>query len=155
MKNTFQSWLGLFALFLSSSGAATNSTSCTPFPLTVAEFSSSFQQPVPPLVQTEYKTSWVQHKWNVNLSHIAARFLSSPTAKKDCLVSNILYEFSPSIASPPTIFSGYVNPGFPLPNEDILVGSNAVFAGFVKRNKNGIVASVSSCLELTRARAKQ
>jgi hypothetical protein len=60
------------------------------------------------------------------------------------LVSNILYTFSPSIASPPTIFEGYVNPNFPLFTVDILSSNSAVFTGLVKRDKNGVVASVSN-----------
>jgi hypothetical protein len=27
------------------------------------EFSSGFEQPEPPLVKTEFKTSFIQHKW--------------------------------------------------------------------------------------------
>lgn len=56
------------------------------------EFSSSFQQPEPPLVKTEFQTSFIQHKWytirsyhlhgfsltnsrNNNLSHITSGYI--------------------------------------------------------------------------------
>ncbi len=102
------------------------------------------------------------------MSHIAAGFLyNSPTAGKvrvdesydmniassifdytnisaDGLVSNILYTFTPTIASPPSIFSDYVNPAFPIFTQDILVNNSAVFTGLTHRDKNGQVTSVSS-----------
>jgi hypothetical protein len=53
-----------------------------------------------------------------------------------------MYSFTPSIASSPTVFNDYVNPGFPLLTEDILVQNSAVFTGLVRRDMNGVVASV-------------
>jgi hypothetical protein len=109
---------------------------------------------------------------NVNISNIGAGFLyNSPTAMKvradvtfglnigtsifdytnisaDGLVSNILYTFSPSLASSPNIFSEYVNPGFPLFTQDILQVNGAVFTGLVESPKNGQVASVSTTLSV-------
>ena len=102
------------------------------------------------------------------MSHIGAGFLyNSPTAGKvrvdesydmniassifdytntsaNGLVSNILYSFTPSIASPPSIFSDYVNPNFPLFTPGILEVNGAVFTGLTHRAKNGQVASVST-----------
>jgi len=62
------------------------------------------------------------------------------------LVSNILYTFSPTIASPPSIFNDYVNPAFPIFTQDILANNSAVFTGLTHRAKNGQVASVSHSL---------
>ncbi|PMD49643.1 uncharacterized protein K444DRAFT_712649, partial [Hyaloscypha bicolor E] len=111
--------------------------------------------------------SFLQHKWNLNLSHITAGYIySSPRALKvradeayalnlassifdynnissSGLVSNIMYSFTPSIASSPTVFNDYVNPSFPLFTEDILVQNSAVFTGLVRRDMNGVVASWS------------
>jgi hypothetical protein len=108
---------------------------------------------------------------NVNVSHIAAGFLyNSPTAGKvrvdesydtsiassifdytntsaNGLVSNILYTFTPSIAFPPSVFSDYINPGFPIFTQDILQANGAIFTGLTHRAKNGRAASVS-CLRV-------
>lgn len=36
---------------------------CTSFSDSLVEFSSSFQQPSPPLVQNEFRAQFFQHKW--------------------------------------------------------------------------------------------
>ncbi|KAF8849594.1 hypothetical protein BDZ45DRAFT_772282 [Acephala macrosclerotiorum] len=147
--------------------AAKHTDSCPGFPPNTIEFSSSFQQPTPPSVSNEFKASWIQHKWNVNVSHITGGFLyNSPTAGKvrvdqsydmnigssifdytnislNGLVSNIMYLFTPSIASPPSILSDYVNSNFPLFTQDILQTRGAVFAGLTRRDKSGEAASWS------------
>lgn len=38
---------------------------CAPFPSSMIEYSSGFKQPKPPLVQPEFTTNFVQHKWSV------------------------------------------------------------------------------------------
>lgn len=104
---------------------------------------------------------------NINISHISAGFLyNSPAAKKvrvdeaynmniasslfdynnlssDGFASNTLYDLTSSILSKPEVFSAYVNSGFPLFTEDILLSNNAVFTGLVDRPLHGTVASVS------------
>lgn len=44
---------------------ATKTPKCTPFPSSMIEYSSGFKQPKPPLVQPEFTTNFVQHKWSV------------------------------------------------------------------------------------------
>lgn len=186
MRSVLQHLLGLLAVPSPSSMIAAAQPSCSPFPSTIIDFSSTFQQPNPPLISAEFKSSWRQHKWslqtpfspeylqlltdtrNVNISHITSGFLyNSPTLKKvrvdeaydttiasslfnynnissDGLVSNIMYSFSPSIASKPTFFSDFVNPNFPLFAEDMLVSNEAVYTGLIERANSGIVASVNS-----------
>ena len=104
---------------------------------------------------------------NVNLSHISAGVLyNSPTANKvradesydmniasslfdynnlssDGLVSNTVYDFTPSILSKPIIFNGYVDSNYPLFTQDILQSNSGVFTGVVDRPMNGKVYSVS------------
>lgn len=36
---------------------------CTPFPSSMDIFTSGFEEPVPPLVKSNYNTSFLQHKW--------------------------------------------------------------------------------------------
>lgn len=53
-----------YLCFLSvASAVATTKPACPPFPPTLVEYSSAFQQPKPPLVKPEFKTGFVQHKW--------------------------------------------------------------------------------------------
>jgi hypothetical protein len=47
-------------------GEQSKSKACPGFPTNIDVFSSSFQQPPPPLVNQEFKASWVQHKWLVS-----------------------------------------------------------------------------------------
>lgn len=46
-------------------------------------------------------------------------------------VANTLWTLSPSIASTPEAFVGYVQPAFPLIPSDFLVAASAVYAGVV------------------------
>ncbi|KAH8804372.1 hypothetical protein F5884DRAFT_753980 [Xylogone sp. PMI_703] len=53
---------------------------CTPFPPSMIEYSAQFQEPQPPLIQSEFETSFIQHKWNQNLSHITSGYIyNSPS----------------------------------------------------------------------------
>lgn len=102
----------------------------------------------------------------MNVTHIAAGFLyNSPAAQKvrvdeayDSVlasslfdytnvtaagVANTLYSWSPSIASTPGIFHGYVDPSFPIFVSDQLSASNSVFSGLTDTAMNGKVATWS------------
>ncbi|KAJ5392471.1 hypothetical protein N7509_007961 [Penicillium cosmopolitanum] len=55
-------------------------SNCSPFPSSVVEFSSGFEQPEPPSIKAEYGTNFIQHKWNQNLSHITTGYIrNSPS----------------------------------------------------------------------------
>ncbi|KAJ5450814.1 uncharacterized protein N7458_003731 [Penicillium daleae] len=121
------------------------------------EFSGSFQQPQPPLVKPEFKTSFIQHKWNNNLSHIMSGYIYfSPSQNlvradeaydgalassifdyskttKDGLVFNNLTSYEVGVAQP-NVWTGYVMSNYPLFTEDFLIQGAAVFGGLVKRN---------------------
>jgi len=60
------------------------------------------------------------------------------------LVWNTLYTIQPSVSAAPKIWTGFVKPAWALFEEDVLVKSNAVFAGVVDDKWLGVVASVSS-----------
>ena len=81
--------------------------------------------------------------------NIASSLFDYTNISSDGLVSNTLYTLSPSVLSKPEVFSDYVNPGFPLFTEDILISNNAAFTGLVdrSRNGNGVVASVGNVLD--------
>ncbi|KGO75675.1 hypothetical protein PITC_030270 [Penicillium italicum] len=129
------------------------------------EFSSEFKQPAPPLIKAEYKTNFLQHKWNQNLSHITTGFINNAPSQnfvradeafdgslassffnyanstEDGLVDNTLTTFSHD-SNEPTVWRGFVNSNFPLFPEDILIKNGAVFAGLVRRQFNdGLVAA--------------
>lgn len=63
-------------------------------------------------------------------------------------VSNIMWTLSPAVASEPEFFSGYVVPAFPIIPSDLLVASNAVYAGVVQDPYVGKMTAVSysSCV---------
>lgn len=64
-------------------------------------------------------------------------------------VSNIMWTLTPAVASEPEFFSGYVVPAFPIIPSDLLVASNAVYAGVVRDPYVGEMTAVSysSCLQ--------
>ncbi|CAG7926613.1 unnamed protein product [Penicillium olsonii] len=133
--------------------------SCPPFPSSMIEFSSGFEQPEAPLINAEFQTSFIQHKWNQNLSHITNGFIVNSPAQnlvrvdeaydgtlasslfnyanstKEGLVENTLTTFSHK-SNKPTVWKGFVNSNFPLFPEDILVQNGAVFGGLVRRQFN-------------------
>ncbi|KAL2785627.1 hypothetical protein BJX66DRAFT_53578 [Aspergillus keveii] len=136
------------------------------FPSSVIEFSGNFQQPQPPLLKTEFQTSFIQHKWNANLSHIQTGYIYfSPSQNlvrvdeaykgdlatsifdytnttADGLVDNTLTSFGKYPAQQPTVWRGYVQSNYPLFTEDILTAGDAVFGGLVRRTHvEGLVAS--------------
>ncbi|KAL3490351.1 hypothetical protein BJX62DRAFT_252015 [Aspergillus germanicus] len=147
--------------------AKQNSTEfCHAFPSSVIEFSGTFQQPQPPLLKTEFQTSFIQHKWNANLSHIQTGYIYfSPSqvlvrvdeaykgdlansifdyanTTADGLVDNTLTSFGNYPAQQPTVWRGYVQSNYPLFTEDILIAGNAVFGGLVRKtHMEGLVAS--------------
>ncbi|KAH8896732.1 hypothetical protein GQ53DRAFT_818998 [Thozetella sp. PMI_491] len=130
----------------------------SPFPPTMIEFSSQFQQPLPPVVKTEFNASFIQHKWNQHLSHITAGYLyHSPTRKEirvdqaysgtlgssmfnfnnvteGGLVDNTLISFTDTCCTSPQIWRGYVNSDFPLIMPDVLINAEAVFVGLARRD---------------------
>ncbi|MCJ1360161.1 MAG: hypothetical protein MMC33_010164 [Icmadophila ericetorum] len=130
------------------------------------KFSSSFAEPTPPLLVSEFSASWNQHKWDENVSHIASGFLYNSAANKkvrvdeaynstlasslfdftkvtsDGLVLNDLFTIAPSIASKPVCQQFMANPAFPLVPSDFLTASEAVFAGEAEDEFNGLVQLV-------------
>ncbi|KAJ6002787.1 hypothetical protein N7451_005334 [Penicillium sp. IBT 35674x] len=135
---------------------ATKSSSCPPFSSSLIEYSSGFQEPAPPLVKDEYTANFIQHKWNQDLSHITAGYISNlpslgvvlvdeasdsglasslfdyANTTQDGLVDNTLSTYS-SNSSSVEVWRGYVNSAFPLFAQDFLVTNNAIFGGLVKR----------------------
>ncbi|UPK95114.1 hypothetical protein LCI18_006049 [Fusarium solani-melongenae] len=143
-------------LAVSTTTMAASPLRCSPFPSSTIEFSSGFVQPEPPLVKPEFKTNFVQHKWNENLSHITTGFIENSPSKgfvradeafdgklasslfnyangtKSGLVDNTLTTYTPG-SNKPEVWRGYVNSNFPIFQKDILVKGGAVFEGLVQR----------------------
>ncbi|KAK5654560.1 hypothetical protein OQA88_7189 [Cercophora sp. LCS_1] len=129
---------------------------CPPFPTSLVEFSSGFHQPPPPLIKPEFNTSFIQHKWNQDVSRITAGYMTnSPSSSTvrvdeaykgglasslfnyanvtdDGLVDNTLTTFVPPDSV--TVWRGYVSSNFPLFSADFLVSADAVFAGLATRD---------------------
>ncbi|KAH6971084.1 hypothetical protein BKA56DRAFT_495308 [Ilyonectria sp. MPI-CAGE-AT-0026] len=144
--------------FLVTTLAATTvaASSCHPFPSSMIEFSVNFKEPKPPQVKPEFGTNFVQHKWNENLSHITTGYITNSPSQgfvraveafdgnmasslfnyknvtQDGLVDNTMTTYYPKSAKP-EVWRGYVNSGFPLFSEDILIQGGAVFVGLVQR----------------------
>ncbi|KAM0343533.1 hypothetical protein ACHAPU_008428 [Fusarium lateritium] len=121
----------------------------------MVEFSSKFKQPKPPLIKSEYSASFVQHKWNTDLSHITTGYIENLPSKslvrvgeayhgqvawslfdhsnvtKSGLVDNKLTSYDATSNS--TSWRGYVNSNFPIFQKNILVHAGAVFGGLVQR----------------------
>ncbi|KAL9110508.1 MAG: hypothetical protein Q9187_008039 [Circinaria calcarea] len=165
--------LALAALFALASLPALSlagpKTSETPVqvPASLRPYSASFTQPSPPIVASEFRASFNQHKWDQNVSNIASGFLYSSASlgkvrvdeafdgalasslfdfanvTADGLVLNSLWQLSPAITSQPTCQQYRVNSNFPLVPGDLLVGANAVFGGQRMDPFNGVVGEVS------------
>ncbi|GFP58655.1 hypothetical protein TASIC1_0011002200 [Trichoderma asperellum] len=142
--------------------AAASTPKCAAFPPSMIEYSSGFKQPKPPLVQPEFTTNFVQHKWDETLSHIMTGYIDNSPAKGivrvneayddapassvfnyanvtgDGLVDNILTVYN---GTTPYVWQGYVNSNYPIFEQDFLVKADAVFGGLVTRQFNGDVAS--------------
>ena len=136
-------------------------------------FSSTFHQPTPPAIKPAFTANFNQHKWDQNVSHITSGFwYSSPSAKKVRIdeaydltlasslfdyhnvsakgVNNVMWYLNPSIVSTPQFFEGYVsNPSFPLFRNDLLVASQAVYAGVTEDPDFGELIMVCSSIHLT------
>ncbi|KAI5458298.1 hypothetical protein BGZ63DRAFT_432809 [Mariannaea sp. PMI_226] len=155
----------LIAAVFAEAGSAAKTSGCPPFPSSVVEFSSGFKQPAPPLVNSEFNTSFVQHKWNQDLSHITAGYIVNSASNgyvraveafeggllassvfnyanvtKEGLVDNTLTTYNPD-SKKPDVWRGYVNSNFPIFAKDVLVSNGAVFAGLVDRTFVGRVAA--------------
>ncbi|KAL2819215.1 hypothetical protein BJX63DRAFT_428861 [Aspergillus granulosus] len=150
---------------LGASAKPGSTKSCHQFPSSMIEYSGDFHQPQPPLVKTEFQTSFIQHKWNVNVSHIQVGYIYfSPSqglvrvdeayngdlatsifnyanTTDEGLVDNTLTSFG-SYPKQPTVWRGYVQSNYPLLTENVLIKGDAVFGGLVRRDHvEGLVAS--------------
>jgi hypothetical protein len=157
--------------------AALSSTG--PFPSSYATFSSSFAEPAVPDVAVELRGNWIQHKWDENVSHIAAGYWYNSKSQAKVRVDetyngalgsslfdytnvnssgqvlNKQYLLQPSVGSKPSCFKDYVtDPGFPLITKDFLHNLNAVFGGVVQDSFVGWAQTVrrfrTAMLEFTR-----
>ncbi|KAJ5359736.1 uncharacterized protein N7496_012149 [Penicillium cataractarum] len=150
-------WTLSFSLVALAASIQSTDSSCDDFPTSTLEFTSEFQQPKPPLVKPEFQTSFIQHKWNNNLSHITSGYIYfSPSqnlvradeaydgglassifdyskTNKEGLVLNKLTSYEVN-STDPTVWMGYVMSNYPLFTEDFLIRGDAVFGGLVKRN---------------------
>ncbi|KAJ4302881.1 hypothetical protein N0V90_001772 [Kalmusia sp. IMI 367209] len=129
-------------------------------------FTSGFSQPGPPLVEPEFEASFIQHKWNSNITNIAAGYiLNSPSQKTvrvyvtskiglessnfdyanvtdEGLVDNIVTTYSDDSENTTNVWRDYVNSNFPIFDKTILADSGAVYAGLVERRiVKGLVAA--------------
>ena len=77
-------------------------------------------------------------------SSIVSSLFDYTNTNRDNLVWNSLYTLEPSVAVAPKIWTGFVKPAWVLFEKEILIKSNAVFAGVVNDRWLGMVASVSS-----------
>ncbi|RAO64675.1 uncharacterized protein BHQ10_000687 [Talaromyces amestolkiae] len=121
-------------------------------------FTSGFEEPVPPVIKSTYNTSFIQHKWNSNLSHITSGYIYNlpdqakviateayagnlatstfnyANISQDGLVDNaVIYIPIDGDDTNREMFRDYVNPGFPLIKDDFLVSNGAAFGGLVSR----------------------
>ncbi|KAJ6784404.1 hypothetical protein PWT90_09465 [Aphanocladium album] len=151
--------------YLAATSAAAEAITgrCPPFPSSMMEFTANFTQPEPPLLVSEYRTSFIQHKWNQNLSHIASGFINNSPSKGFVRVDEVYGSsdgaFGSNLASSifnyanltkdglvdntlttytsnrsaPTVWRGYVNSNFPIFEKDLLVKAGAVFGGLTRR----------------------
>ncbi|KAL2203557.1 hypothetical protein CC79DRAFT_1371609 [Sarocladium strictum] len=145
---------------------AAKKPACRSFSPSEIEFSSEFKQPKPPIIKHDFTASFIQHKWDVELSHITQGFIVNSGPKgfvrveqgnddgisssvfdyknvtKDGLVDNTLTTYAPGKTTP-QIWRGYVNSNFPIFQKDLLVEAGAVLTGLVDRDFVGRVASWS------------
>jgi hypothetical protein len=56
-------FLQLFFISLAAGILPVSASSCRPFPSSVIEYSSGFEQPNPPMIKAEYEANFIQHKW--------------------------------------------------------------------------------------------
>ncbi|KAH7014360.1 uncharacterized protein B0I36DRAFT_369324 [Microdochium trichocladiopsis] len=155
----------IFGSVLAPLAAATSHSGCAPCKSSQIEFASTFKQPEPPRIKHEFTASFVQHKWNVNLSHITQGYITNAASKgfvavnqanedglslsffdyknvtKEGLVDNTLTTYRPN--DKPQVWRGYVNSNFPIFQDDMLITSGAVYTGMVDRDFVGLVASWS------------
>lgn len=144
-------------------------SSTGPFPSSYAAFSSSFTEPAIPDIALELRGNWIQHKWDENVSHIAAGYWYNSNSQAKVRVDetydgalgsslfdytdinssgqvlNKQYILQPSVGSTPDCFTDHVtNPAFPLVTNDFLRNLNAVFGGVVQDSFVGWAQSVSN-----------
>jgi len=115
-------------------------------------YSSSFVNPTPPNIQTEFRANYMQHKFDVNVNHIVSGFIYvSPSQQKaradgasDGSLEISIFDFKNTTANgtvansilsfnggaiQPTCSSFFVAPFIQIIPTDFLSQSNAVFAG--------------------------
>ncbi|RHZ43941.1 uncharacterized protein CDV56_102991 [Aspergillus thermomutatus] len=146
----------LLSLAMTAVSAKQTAKTCHTFPSSMEEYSAEFQQPNPPLIKNEFKTSFIQHKWNQNLSHVTSGYIYfSPSQgivradeafdgamatsvfdydnmTADGLVDNTMTSFGFDMR--PVVWRGYVLSNYPLFAEDMLVQGGATFGGLVERD---------------------
>jgi hypothetical protein len=143
-------------------------SSTGPFPASYATFSSAFAEPDIPDVAVELRGNWIQHKWDENVSHIAAGYWYNSKSQAKVRVDetydgalgsslfdytdinssgqvlNKQYLLQPSVGSTPDCFNDHItDPGFPLVIGDFLRNLSAVFGGVVQDSFMGWAQSVS------------
>ncbi|KAK3070173.1 hypothetical protein LTR53_010918 [Teratosphaeriaceae sp. CCFEE 6253] len=167
MHNTISLKLVLWAMCTTTALAWSTASQCYGFPSTLITFSSQFREPQPPLLKPEFKTAFLQHKWDdQNHSHIATGFLyNSPSQRLvvineafDGAFGSSIFNYSNTTTSGLvddtltlfntngtflSLYRDYVESSFPLFGEDLLVKGGAVFTGLVDRLLVGQVASWS------------
>ncbi|CAF3480611.1 unnamed protein product [Rotaria sp. Silwood1] len=123
-------------------------------------FASDFRAPNPPnSIVAEYQASYVQHKWDgTGISHIGSGMIYASlslgrlrmdityggvissslfdyaNANSDGTIPNYMYKLSPSTATAGSCSYYNVTPAYPLFPPNILVASQATFAGLVTDN---------------------
>ncbi|KAG7051952.1 hypothetical protein JMJ77_0002563 [Colletotrichum scovillei] len=134
-----------------------SSHGCPAFPPSMITFSAGFEQPQPPLIKPDYQASFVQHKWNANLSHITTGYIDNfpsgafvrvgeayegqiswssfdySNVSESGLVDNTLTTYGWN-STTPSVWRGYVNSNFPIFRDDILVEAGAVYEGLIRRD---------------------
>ncbi|CAF3467697.1 unnamed protein product [Fusarium graminearum] len=124
------------------------------------EFSAGFKQPHPPVIQAEFTTSFVQHKWNQKMSSISTGFIHNLPSKGLILVdqvvdgmltssvfdyNNVTYDDNvdhtmtafQNASKSPVVWRGYDAVSFPILTTQMLVNGDAVFIGQVTRDFSG------------------
>jgi hypothetical protein len=167
LMSALQLLLPISSFTLHPTAMATFSSN-NPYPPSYATVSSSFAEPAIPDVAVELRGNWMQHKWDENVSHIAAGYWYNSKSQVKVRVDetydgalgsslfdytdinssgqvlNKQYLLQPSVGSKPDCFTDHVNdPAFPLVTGDLLHNLNAVFGGVAQDSLVGWAQSVS------------
>ncbi|KAK5087831.1 hypothetical protein LTR05_002046 [Lithohypha guttulata] len=129
-----------------------------PFPAISGLFTPIFQQPDIPTIATELCGFFLQHKWDIELSHLTSGYWYNSALQGQVRVdetyhnaygsslfdytnisttgaiNNRMFTVNPSAGSPPVYFEAYIDsPGFPLITSNFLQSANATFGGIVNK----------------------